>query len=121
MNYSDDMKRRLRRIEGQIGGVLRMMEEEKTCKEVVSQLSAIRSATDRVIAYIVSRNLEQCIKEELAKTKAKKVTRKSWSMKRWLSWLKADKRVQRLKENLIFVKKAKQAHERMPAWFFNGF
>ncbi|MDA8352421.1 MAG: metal-sensitive transcriptional regulator [Firmicutes bacterium] len=65
MEYPDDMKRRLRRIEGQIGGVLRMMEEEKNCKDVVSQLSAIRSAVDRATAYIVSRNLEQCIREEL--------------------------------------------------------
>ncbi|OYD07120.1 metal-sensitive transcriptional regulator [Paludifilum halophilum] len=69
MQYSDDMKRRLRRIEGQIGGVLRMMEEEKSCKDVVSQLSAIRSAVDRATAYIVSYNLERCIREEVEKGK----------------------------------------------------
>ncbi|PTX53709.1 DNA-binding FrmR family transcriptional regulator [Melghirimyces profundicolus] len=68
MDYHDEnMKKRLRRVEGQIRGVLRMMEEEKSCKEVVSQLSAVRSAVDRAIAYIVSRNLEHCIREEIAK------------------------------------------------------
>ena len=65
MNYDDDVKRRLKRIEGQVRGVLNMMEEQKHCKDVVSQLSAIRSATDKAIAYIVAVNLEQCLVEKL--------------------------------------------------------
>ena len=64
MTYDENVKRRLRRAEGQIRGVLKMMEEEKNCKDVVSQLSAIRSAVDKAIAYIVAVNLEQCILEE---------------------------------------------------------
>ncbi|MBN2982277.1 metal-sensitive transcriptional regulator [Cohnella algarum] len=64
MNYDDDVKRRLRRVEGQVRGVLKMMEEKKNCKDVVSQLSAVRSAVDKAIAYIVAVNLEQCILEE---------------------------------------------------------
>lgn len=64
MNYDDDVKKRLRRIEGQVRGVLHMMEEQKHCKDVVAQLSAIRNATDRAIAYIVATNLEQCILEQ---------------------------------------------------------
>ncbi|MEW9698358.1 metal-sensitive transcriptional regulator [Paenibacillus sp. SI8] len=62
--YNDDMKKRLRRIEGQVRGVLRLMEEEKTCKEVISQLSAVRNAADKAIAQIVAENLQQCILEE---------------------------------------------------------
>lgn len=65
--YDDDLKKRLRRIEGQVRGVLRMMDEEKDCKDVVSQLSAVRSAVDRAIAYILTHNLEQCIRKELEK------------------------------------------------------
>lgn len=64
MKYDDDMKKRLRRIEGQARGVLKMMEEGKHCKDVVSQLSAIRNAADKAIAYIVAVNLERCILEE---------------------------------------------------------
>lgn len=64
MNYDDDLKRRLRRVEGQVRGVLKMIEEEKNCKDVVSQLSAVRSAVDKAMAYIVAVNLEQCIHEE---------------------------------------------------------
>jgi DNA-binding FrmR family transcriptional regulator len=65
MNYDDDLKKRLRRLEGQVRGVLNMMEEEKHCKEVVAQISAIRSAADKAIAYIVAKNLEQCILDEI--------------------------------------------------------
>ncbi len=64
MHYTDDIKKRLRRVEGQIGGVQRMIEKEKDCKEVVVQLSAIRSAVDRVIALVVAANLEKCVREE---------------------------------------------------------
>ncbi|AZK44877.1 metal-sensitive transcriptional regulator [Paenibacillus lentus] len=63
-NYNDDLKRRLKRIEGQVRGVLRLMDEGKSCKEVVSQLSAVRNASDRAIAQIVAENLQQCILEE---------------------------------------------------------
>ncbi|MCM3271949.1 metal-sensitive transcriptional regulator [Paenibacillus elgii] len=64
MQYDEDVKKRLRRAEGQIRGVLKMMEEEQHCKDVVSQLSAVRSAVDKAVAYIVAVNLEQCILEE---------------------------------------------------------
>ncbi|MDF2659732.1 MAG: hypothetical protein K0Q94_2523 [Paenibacillus sp.] len=64
MQYDDDMKRRLRRVEGQVRGILKMMEEEKNCKDVVSQLSAVRSAVDKTMAHIVAVNLEKCIVEE---------------------------------------------------------
>ena len=63
MEYSQEMKNRLKRLEGQVRGVIRMMEEENHCKDVVTQLSAIRSATDRAIGYIVAKNLESCIRE----------------------------------------------------------
>jgi len=63
-NYTEDMKKRLRRLEGQVRGVLRLMDEEKNCKEVVSQLSAVRNAADKAIAQIVAENLHHCILEE---------------------------------------------------------
>ncbi|MEF2244095.1 MULTISPECIES: metal-sensitive transcriptional regulator [unclassified Paenibacillus] len=62
--YSNELKARLKRIEGQVRGVLRLMEEGKSCKDVVSQLSAVRNASDKAIAQIVAENLQQCILEE---------------------------------------------------------
>jgi len=65
MIYNDKSINRLKRAEGQIKGILRMIEEGKDCKEVITQLSAARSAIDRTIAVIVSSNLEHCIRESM--------------------------------------------------------
>lgn len=65
MNYDENVTRRLKRLEGQIRGVLKMMDEGKDCKEVVAQLSAVRNASDTAIAYIVAMNLEHCILEDI--------------------------------------------------------
>ncbi|HEY4601675.1 MAG TPA: metal-sensitive transcriptional regulator [Cerasibacillus sp.] len=67
MEYTPQVKNRLKRVEGQVRGVLRMMEEEKECKDVISQLSAARSAIDRAIALIVAENLQVCVKEKYDK------------------------------------------------------
>ncbi|SEH77238.1 DNA-binding transcriptional regulator, FrmR family [Halobacillus karajensis] len=67
MEFSQDLKLRLKRAEGQVRGVHKMMEEEKECKNVISQLSAVRSAVDRTIATIVAENLQRCIQEQADK------------------------------------------------------
>lgn len=51
---------RLRRTEGQIRGIQKMMEEEKECIDVITQLSAVRSSIDRVMGMIVADNLKNC-------------------------------------------------------------
>ncbi|ATP40472.1 cytoplasmic protein [Solibacillus sp. R5-41] len=61
MQYDPKVSHRLNRIEGQLRGVLRMMEEEQDCKEVITQLSAIRSGVDRTIGVIVTNNLMDCV------------------------------------------------------------
>ncbi|WAA11304.1 metal-sensitive transcriptional regulator [Fervidibacillus albus] len=62
MEYSQDVINRLKRSEGQIRGVIRMMEEGNDCKNVVTQLSAVRSAVDRAIGLVVAKNLESCLR-----------------------------------------------------------
>ncbi|PYZ97795.1 cytoplasmic protein [Alteribacter lacisalsi] len=64
MEYSKEMKNRIKRAEGQIRGVLQMMEEEKDCKSIITQMAAVRSAVDRATAYVVAKNLETCLQEE---------------------------------------------------------
>ena len=61
MKYDVKTANRIKRIEGQLRGILRMMEEEKDCKEVITQLSAVRSGVGRTIGVIVSDNLMACI------------------------------------------------------------
>lgn len=52
---------RAKRAEGQLSGVIRMMEDERECMDVVTQLSAVRSSIDRMIGIIVAENLMECI------------------------------------------------------------
>ncbi|WP_270180005.1 metal-sensitive transcriptional regulator [Alkalihalobacillus sp. CinArs1] len=65
MNYDKKVINRIKRVEGQLRGVVRMMEEGKSCEEIVTQLSATRSGIDRSIGLIVGSNLEQCLLEQL--------------------------------------------------------
>ncbi|MEH7438654.1 metal-sensitive transcriptional regulator [Neobacillus drentensis] len=61
MEYNDQMKNRIKRMEGQLRGILKMMEDDKDCRAVITQLSAVRSAVDRTIGVIVSSNLVECV------------------------------------------------------------
>ncbi|MBE4909463.1 metal-sensitive transcriptional regulator [Bacillus luteolus] len=61
MEYTDQMKNRVKRMEGQLRGILKMMEDGKDCREVITQLSAVRSAVDRTVGVVVSSNLVECV------------------------------------------------------------
>lgn len=60
--YDDQIKNRVKRMEGQLRGILKMMNEEQDCKSVITQLSAVRSAVDRTVGVIVSQNLLECVR-----------------------------------------------------------
>lgn len=52
---------RLKRTEGQLRGIQKMIEEEKECVDVITQLSAVRSSVDRIMGIIVAENLKQSL------------------------------------------------------------
>jgi len=52
---------RLRRAQGQLGGVIRMIEEGRECTDVVTQLAAVSRALDKAGFAIIATNLQQCI------------------------------------------------------------
>jgi DNA-binding FrmR family transcriptional regulator len=52
--------RRLRRIEGQIAGIVRMLEDGRDCSDVVTQLAAASRALDRAGFAVVSTGMRQC-------------------------------------------------------------
>ena len=61
---SDDVAsvlNRLRRIEGQVRGLQRMIDEGKDCEQVLTQLSAVKSALDRVGIYLISHRMKECL------------------------------------------------------------
>ena len=63
-----DVMSRLRRIEGQVRGLQRMIEECRDCSEVVTQLAAVRHALDKAGFLILSHRLEECVRKRVEKT-----------------------------------------------------
>lgn len=61
---SDDVLRRLRRLEGQIRGVQRLVEEGSECREVVTQLTAAKGALDRVGFTLMAAAMRECVATE---------------------------------------------------------
>lgn len=55
-----DLVRRLRRVEGQVRGVQHMLETERDCRDVLTQLSAARKALDQVGFLLVADRLTEC-------------------------------------------------------------
>ncbi|MBS1253985.1 MAG: Copper-sensing transcriptional repressor CsoR [Anaerolineales bacterium] len=56
-----DLRRRLRRVEGQVRGVQRMIDEERDCHEILQQLSAVRSASYSTSVALVRSYAKQCL------------------------------------------------------------
>jgi DNA-binding FrmR family transcriptional regulator len=52
---------RLRRAEGQLGAVIRMLEEGRDCQDIVTQLAAVSRALDKAGFHIVATGLRQCL------------------------------------------------------------
>lgn len=59
-----DLVKRLRRVEGQVRGLQRMVEERKDCASVITQLSAVRGALDQVGFLMLSRHMAECLQRE---------------------------------------------------------
>lgn len=57
----DDVVKRLRRAEGQIRGVIAMLDDERDCADVVTQLAAVSRAVDRAGFRLVATGLQQCV------------------------------------------------------------
>lgn len=56
----DKLIKRLRRIEGQVRGVQTMLSEERDCREILQQLSAVRSAVQSVSLLLVEDYMSDC-------------------------------------------------------------
>jgi len=58
-----DLQRRLRRIEGQVRGVHQMLEEQRDCRDVVTQISAATKALEQVGFVLVAAGLTWCLQD----------------------------------------------------------
>lgn len=66
----EDLIQRLKRIEGQVKGIQKMVDEGRPCEDTVIQLMAVRAALDTVTAHLVMSHASQCL-EQLPSEEAK--------------------------------------------------
>jgi CsoR family transcriptional regulator, copper-sensing transcriptional repressor len=59
------LQNRLRRIEGQVRGLQRMVEEEAYCVEILTQISSIISASEKVALILLEDHVEHCVREAI--------------------------------------------------------
>jgi CsoR family transcriptional regulator, copper-sensing transcriptional repressor len=66
IQHKDDHLRRLRRIEGQIRGLQRMIDDEEYCIDVLTQVSAATRALQAVSLSLLDEHLRHCVSEAMA-------------------------------------------------------
>ena len=73
-NETTAVVNRLKRAHGQLGAIVRMLEEGRDCEEVVHQIAAVNKAINTAAFTLISSNLKDCIQSE--PTNSREVTEK---------------------------------------------
>jgi DNA-binding FrmR family transcriptional regulator len=58
---------RLKKVQGQVSGVIRMVEEGAYCIDIVNQISAVRGALDKVALMILENHVKSCVSDAIKK------------------------------------------------------
>jgi len=64
-SHKDQVQRRLKRIEGQIRGVQNMVDEDRYCIDVLTQVGAVKAALDAVALLLLQDHTEHCVVEAI--------------------------------------------------------
>jgi len=65
-DIKESSRKRLNRIEGQVRGLVRMIEEDRYCIDIVTQISAIRAALRRAEEEILADHVAHCVEDAIA-------------------------------------------------------
>lgn len=63
--HKDALLKRLKRVEGQVRGVAKMIEEDRYCPDILTQVSAARSALDAVAMQLLQDHTRGCVRDAL--------------------------------------------------------
>ena len=66
-SQKDNYAKRLRRIEGQVRGIARMIDEDQYCIDVLTQISAVNSALKAVALNLLDEHLGHCVSHAVAR------------------------------------------------------
>jgi len=72
----DQVRKRIRRISGQVAGIERMIDEDRYCVDVLHQVAAVRAALDGVGKLILRSHVETCVADALVSGRPKDRTEK---------------------------------------------
>lgn len=61
----EDALKRLKRIEGQIKGIQKMVDEERYCIDIINQITAVHNALDSVALRVMKRHIESCVTDAI--------------------------------------------------------
>ena len=73
----DALVKRLHRIEGQVRGIEKMVEDERYCIDILTQIAAVSTALERVSVKLLEDHVRHCVADALAAGDAKVAERKS--------------------------------------------
>lgn len=76
---------RLKRVEGQVRGITRMVEEERYCIDILTQIQAVRSALTKVEAELLKGHMNHCIESAIVSGNAKEQRKKASELVELLS------------------------------------
>ena len=86
-DHKEDLSRRLRRVEGQVRGIQRMIDEDVYCIDILTQIAAVESALKKVAVILLEDHLGHCVADAAAGTRRQrhdKVTEASAAIERLL-------------------------------------
>jgi DNA-binding FrmR family transcriptional regulator len=73
----DALKKRLHRIEGQVRGIERMVDDDRYCIDILTQIGAVKTALESLGLEILEDHVTHCVHDALASGDAKTATQKS--------------------------------------------
>jgi CsoR family transcriptional regulator, copper-sensing transcriptional repressor len=75
--HKDQLLKRLARIEGQVRGISRMIEDDRYCIDILTQLGAVDTALEAVALKVLEEHVSHCVAGALASGDANEATEKS--------------------------------------------
>ena len=64
-----DLRARLRRIQGQVGGIQNMVDDDRYCIDILTQVNAVKAALDKVALALLGDHVEHCVGDALRRGK----------------------------------------------------
>ncbi len=84
-SHSNQVKR-LNRVEGQVRGIVNMIEEERYCLDIIHQIKAVKSALSSIESQIVEEHLDHCVHEVMTSRNKAATEEKLIEIKRLVKW-----------------------------------